>query len=162
MRPALPAAILRPHRSRLSLLALLVCALLALQVSVGSPEATAATARERALVRLINKARHRKGRDPLKIQPKLVRLARRHTRKMVRKGELFHNRRLSSDLNALGLSWSTAGENVGRATSVKTLHRAFMDSVLHRRNNLNGAFKKVGVGIVVASGIFWATVVFVG
>ena len=77
---------------------------------------------------------------------------------MASKGTIFHTSNLAYLLR--NFSWTWAGENVGMGPTIDTLHRAFMASLHHRQNNLNGRFHRVGVGVVWKNGIAFITVDF--
>jgi len=49
-------------------------------------------------------------------------------------------------MKSLGISFSTAGENIAMNSSVKGAHDAFMNSSGHRANILNKSFSKLGLG----------------
>jgi len=53
-----------------------------------------------------------------------------------------------SRVNTSGLpKWCSVGENVGMASSIETLHAAWMRSANHKANIL-GNFNRVGTGVV--------------
>jgi uncharacterized protein YkwD len=113
---------------------------------------------ERGFARKMNKVRRRKGRGRLSLDPELSRAARVHTSEMIRRNTLYHtsNRKLRRRV----VGWSTLGENVGLGGSVRSLHRAFMNSAHHRSNVLYGSFRHAGVGVRKRSGRMWVTVIF--
>jgi uncharacterized protein YkwD len=91
----------------------------------------------------------------LKVDDRLSDIARRHTKKMVAQGQLFH-----SDLNRILRSTiSSAGENVGMAGSLEEMLAAFMASPPHAQNIL-GRYTRTGVGMVRADGRIWVTQIF--
>jgi uncharacterized protein YkwD len=47
-----------------------------------------------------------------------------------------------------GITYKTAGENLGINTSVSAAEKAFMNSSGHRANILNSAYTEVGIGVV--------------
>lgn len=89
-------------------------------------------------------------------------LARRHSLKMARRGNLFH----TSDPAGYylkGIKWRTWGENVGMTGgSIAELQRTFMQSYYHRLNVLNRDFRRVAIGTVRRDGLLWVTVFFYG
>lgn len=113
---------------------------------------------ERGFARKMNKARVNNGLGKLSLDPELSKVARVHTNEMIRKNELHHTS--SSDLRERVTQWVILGENVGVGGSVKSLHKAFMNSPGHRDNILHLAYKHVGVGVRVADGRMWVTVIF--
>lgn len=129
-------------------------------VSPGPLPALRAAQTERLLRSLINSERVSANRRGLRMQKKLIRVARRHSGRMASAGSIYHNPNLAGNLRRL--SWSIAGENVGVGNSIETLHAAFMDSPAHRDNVLRPQFRRVGVGVRSSGGRLWVTVVFVG
>lgn len=113
---------------------------------------------ERGFARKMNKVRRRKGRRGVKLDPELSRVARVHTRDMVRRRTLYHTS--NSDLRRRVVGWSTLGENVGVGNTVRSLHKAFMRSTYHRANILYRRFRHSGVGVRKKHGRMWVTVVF--
>lgn len=115
---------------------------------------------ERAFARKTNKARGNHNVAKLRLDPELSRVARKQTRRMVRKDLLHHT---SSD--ALGrrvTNWVSLGENVGVGGTVSSLQKAFMDSTGHRHNILNSSYRYVGIDALKKDGRLWVTVIFEG
>lgn len=110
------------------------------------------------MMHLINVARHRAHRPGLHFSAALSNLARNHSALMARDGSIFHTGNLAYQLRHF--HWSIAGENVGMGPTMDALHRAFMLSAPHRRNNLDKRFHRVGVGVVWRGGIAFITVEF--
>jgi uncharacterized protein YkwD len=79
---------------------------------------------------------------------------------MADEGSIFHHSCLSCLVS--GWEWEVVGENVGVGATVRSVHRALMDSRSHRRNILSRAFDKVGVGVVRSGGRIWVTEIFLG
>jgi len=122
--------------------------------------AEATTEDGRAMRRKINRARVVRGKPRLRLNERLSTVAQRHAQKMAATDSLHHNSNLARDLSSM--SWSILGENVGVGATVRSLHRAFMNSRPHRKNILRRSFRKVGVGTVFQDGRLWVTVVFSG
>ncbi len=152
------AAPVRPRA--LWLVALLLTSLLVLMLLPSRPAHAAVAPPERSFRYLMNGERAKRARPRLRMNRRLVNVARTQSREMASSGAIYHNPDLASDLS--GVSWSVAGENVGVGNSVESLHQAFMDSAGHRKNVLRRSFRKVGVGVVAADGRIWVTVVFAG
>jgi uncharacterized protein YkwD len=167
-------------RSRIPLLALLILALAALLIPAGSAAARkhgrhvvgacsashadvrAATIRRARLATLclLNRVRARHGLAPFRLDPKLSRAARRHSRDMVRHRYFAHDSRngrspfermRATRYVPRGASW-WLGENIGWGSGSlaepASLVRAWMHSPPHRANILNGRFRDIGIGIV--------------
>jgi uncharacterized protein YkwD len=139
---------------------LLVCALLISGVATDHARAAAARPRRQEMLALTNEARAEHGRDALSLNERLSRYATRHSREMAKDGCLFHTPDLASRLR--GLHWSIGGENVGYASSLRDLQRAFMASKPHRRNILREQFEHAAIGVVQSDGNLWVTVIFYG
>lgn len=115
---------------------------------------------ETLALKLVNEARTVHGLKPVKRAGLLTLLARRHSKKMARQGDLFHND-LGAQLLDAHTRWSYWGQNVGVAPAgeVKGLHYAFMRSTDHRANIL-GRFRLAGIGIHQREGLMWMTANF--
>jgi len=122
--------------------------------------ATATTRAEENLFGLINKARANHDRPRLRLSQSLSRKAHRHSARMAEKGSIFHHSCLACVVSSY--EWTVAGENVGVGASIRSVHRAFMDSRPHRRNILYRGFERVGVGVVKSGGRVWITEIFLG
>jgi uncharacterized protein YkwD len=140
------------------LTAALVSLLLATLVPITSASAACYSPgkRERRFASLINVARS--GVQDLRLDPELSKVAKVHTRAMVKENSLFHTP--SDTLRRRVTNWTTLGENVGVGSTVESLHEAFMNSPAHRDNILYGSFRHVGVGVMREDGRMWVTVIF--
>ena len=113
------------------------------------------------LFRATNESRRRFGLPMLRLNRELSLIARRHSRTMARRRELFHTVDIDSYLR--GIAWHTWGENVGYTPwRVASVERAFMDSPIHREHILNRAFSQVAIGSVRVDDTLWVTVFFYG
>jgi len=111
---------------------------------------------EKQMMRKINRARTRRDRRALKPSKAVGYQARKHSREMRSSGELFHSE-LGETLG--DLSWSVAGETVGRGGSMKDIFRAFMHSPPHKKVLMMGKFRRMGVGVVrTRDGVRYVTV----
>jgi uncharacterized protein YkwD len=129
----------------------------------GGPAASpaeATTTAEENLFALTNQARTRRDRPRLQLSQSLSRKAHRHSGRMADKGSIFHHSCLSCLVSSW--DWDALGENVGVGGTVRSVHRALMDSRSHRRNILSRSFTKVGVGVVRSGGRVWVTEIFLG
>jgi uncharacterized protein YkwD len=124
------------------------------------PASAASTARSQMLG-LTNKSRVSHGVRKLKLNPRLSRVAARHSRAMASKKSLFHSTNIPHVLRSV--RWSSWGENVGMTTGdLEGLQGAFMRSLMHRKNILNRRFTHVGIGVAKANGTYWVTLIFYG
>jgi uncharacterized protein YkwD len=139
---------------------LLFSSVLVGSISVASPASATTTLSpsEWRMVYLINKARIAAHEPTLKVSTALSGLARVHSGLMAAKSSIFHTYNLGYVLRSF--SWSLAGENVGMGPTIDLLHKAFMLSPLHRRNNLDPRFHRIGVGVVWKNGVAFITVDF--
>ena len=139
------------------LTAIFASALLASLIPTGTASAAcySPNTAERGFARLINVAR---GSNDLRLDPELSKVAKVHTREMVRKNSLFHS--TSTQLRSRITNWSSLGENVGVGSSVTSLHQAFMNSTAHKANIVEPSFRHVGVGVIKKDGRMWVTVIF--
>lgn len=120
--------------------------------------ATVARARDATLC-LLNRVRSRHGLRPLRLNHKLARVARLHSRDMVRRRYFDHNslngatpfqRIMRTHYVPPNSSWSL-GENIGWGGGGRAdpaaLVRMWMHSAGHRANILSGSFRDIGIGI---------------
>jgi uncharacterized protein YkwD len=125
--------------------------------------ASASQASKRALVRatlcVLNKARARHHLRPLRLNRKLSRAARRHSRAMARHkffshsslgGASFVDRIRSTGYLSGARSWYV-GENIaygsGSRSSPRSIGTAWMNSPPHRANILSSSFRQIGIGL---------------
>lgn len=113
---------------------------------------------EKKFARKANAARGQVGVGKMRIDPELSKVARKHTKEMIRANDLFHS--TSEQLRNRVTNWTLLGENVGVGSSVDSLHTAFMNSPAHAANILNASYKYHGVGVIKANGRMWVTVIF--
>jgi uncharacterized protein YkwD len=146
---------------RQAALVFLLAAVLLASGIVTDPAPAGATVPPRGeMFRLTNDDREAKDRRELRLNEKLSRYARRHSRAMAERSELFHTPDLAAKLK--GLHWTIGGENVGVGADLPSLESAFMASTPHRRNILRRGFAKTAIGVVESGGRFWVTVIFYG
>ena len=109
-------------------------------------------AAEEQLLALVNQERERAGLAPLELAPDLVPVGHAHAIEMFTLGYFAHESPVTGDpfdrIDAAGIEYRTAGENLAFAPDVLTAHRGLMNSPGHRANILNPEFGGVGIGIV--------------
>jgi len=122
------------------------------------------TSEEKQLIDLINQERVARGLKPLQIDMTLVQLAKEKSHEMAATGEVAHYARskFHSLLDAAGVQYKLAGENLAKAASLTRVHNGLMNSSGHRANILSSAYTHVGVGIVKYGTMYYATEIFVG
>jgi len=132
---------------------------LSIGASFAPVAADAAISPEARFVQLINQERADAGLSPLRSVSALATVAERHSERMRRDADIYHNSNLANEITG---RWTGAGENVGVGFDVDNLHAAFMASHDHRVNIMRARFDDIGLGVVVdASGEVYVTEVFV-
>ena len=106
----------------------------------------------------LNKVRAARELGGLRLDPELSRVARSHTKAMVRARALFHTS--PEKLATRVTNWLVLGENVGKGGGVRRIVRRMMNSEAHAANVLEPAFVHIGVGTTHAAGRLWVTVTF--
>ena len=139
-------------------LAFFVAVGVALGVASVVPASAAEEATESQFVSLTNSSRASSGAGRLSVDGELTAIARRWSAKMAADNRLAHNPNLSREVTQ---DWAKLGENVGVGDNADQIHQAFMNSPAHRANILDGAFTRVGIGVVRGGdGRIWVTEVF--
>jgi uncharacterized protein YkwD len=109
--------------------------------------------------------------QPLRWNENLAAVARAHSRDMLEQGYFDHvdpeGRNVSTRVDAAGIPWRAAGENIAIYGTILGAEGAFMNEPRfqhnHRFNILNPNFTDVGIGIVQgANGSLYVTQDFVG
>jgi uncharacterized protein YkwD len=153
------------RRSRVVTLAL------ALMLALGLFQAPAASAEggyRLKLLRLLNASREKHGLKALRPDASFNKDASHHTRRMLRRNQLFDPNDLARMLS--DEPWEEIGASVvGCASTLKDLHRALMRHRPHREILLHPDTRRVGIGVVKTEttnachrGWFWATELFYG
>lgn len=158
-----------PSTRRRGALALALLTTLALGLgTVQAPPASAGDGYRAKLLRMLNRARERHDLKALELNTKLSRDARKHTRRMIREDRVFDPPDLQHILAPY--PWSKLGASVvGCASTVKRLHRAWMNSDHHREILLHPDLRKVGIGPILnddengcGRGSIWGTQLLYG
>jgi len=107
---------------------------------------------ETELLALMNLERKRAGVPPLTVDPRLVEVARAHSREMLALGYFEHVSPVAGApemrLKTAGIYANRSGENIAYAPSVTDAHAGLMSSDSHRRNILDPLFTRVGIGTI--------------
>lgn len=133
---------------------LLVLATLVTGAATARPAAASTVAN--TFTRMLNQERASRGVPRLATRGALVTVARAQARRMAGRNTLYHNPNLTKDVH----NYSWVGENVGYGSKASTVHKAFMNSPLHRDNILDRDFTEIGIGAVVRDGRVWVAQVF--
>jgi uncharacterized protein YkwD len=125
------------------------------------------TADQQKAISLMNADRAAYGLPPLGIDSKLVALAQSYAQDMVNRNFFSHTNPEGQSpfdrMQAAGISYQYAGENIAINTSVSGAENAFMNSPGHRANILDANYDKVGIGVVhAADGMVYVAQEFVG
>lgn len=139
----------RPASTVLALLFIFTLLLIA-PVNAGGLE-------EAKLGNLLNAERTKRGLAPLPSDASLLAVARNHSALMARRGRIFHNSQLASQVSG----WIAIGENVGRGATAEVVHQAFMASGAHRAQILTPGYNGFAVGTATSGGDIWVTEIFV-
>ncbi len=110
---------------------------------------------EACFIRKINRTRDRHGLNWLAWDKQLGYVARRHARQMAAQRSVYHDPNMGNEVTR----WRTLGQNTGRGSSCRSLHRAFMRSSSHRRN-VFGNWRFVGVGVEHGGGRVYVQQIF--
>lgn len=107
---------------------------------------------EAEMLEMVNEERLQRGMKPLKPDPEMTVVARKHSRDMFARGYFAH---LSPEgkspfdrMSAENVQFLTAGENLALAQTLKLAHNGLMNSPGHRANILNPAYGRLGIGIL--------------
>ncbi len=123
-------------------------AFLQLPYKVADPQPNPAA--EEEMLRLVNEERHKAGLQPLVMDEALRQVARAHSRDMFQRGYFSHYTPEHASpfdrMQAAGIRYLTAGENLALAPTIQAAHRGLMNSPGHRANILSPAFRRVGIG----------------
>ncbi|MGZ8786261.1 MAG: CAP domain-containing protein, partial [Acidimicrobiia bacterium] len=108
---------------------------------------------------LINQERAAVGAQQLTLRDDLVQIAAEHSAWMASTGVFEHRDDLRAGVTG---PWTTIGENIAYGWSVTNIHRMFMESEGHCRNNLYAGFNRIGIEFATGgNGALYVTVVFV-
>lgn len=107
---------------------------------------------EEDMLRLVNKERLKNGIPPLMEDEDLRELARTYSEDMFLRGYFSHynleNQSPFDRMDAAGILYGYAGENLALAPSTDLAMQGLMNSPGHRANILNANFIKIGIGVM--------------
>jgi uncharacterized protein YkwD len=110
---------------------------------------------EHALIHWINHARAKAGLRPVAVASDLTSLAHRHAAHMAKIDRVYHDPLLGSEVHG----WRSLAEDVGSASRLVDLERAFLSSPSDRLNLRTAGFRQLGVGVSVRDGLLYVTVI---
>jgi len=115
-------------------------------------ELTTDSESEKKMLELVNKERVNRGIKPLVWDIDLSQVGRKHSEDMFKRGYFSHYSPEGADvgdrLAEAGIFYSFAGENLALAPDVSRAHIGLMNSQGHKRNILDPAFAKIGIGAI--------------
>jgi uncharacterized protein YkwD len=107
---------------------------------------------EAQMLELVNKERTSRGLNPLKADPEMAVVARKHSVDMFARSYFSHYTPEGLDpfdrMHRDHLRFLTAGENLALAQTLSIAHTGLMNSPGHRANILNPSFGRVGIGVL--------------
>ncbi len=109
---------------------------------------------ESRTLRLINKAREAKGLKPVRLDPRLWRAARRHTRDMLRRQYFAHGAtsdRLARYIHGGGVIGETLAWGSGSYASPASTVQAWLHSPPHRAILLSPTYREAGIAVLPGS-----------
>jgi uncharacterized protein YkwD len=108
------------------------------------------THRAASLLCVMNEARASYGLRPLRLDPRLVRAARRQSHRMLVVPSLFHGN-FAQRIRRVGVRAPRVGENLawgsGPLASARSIVNIWLSSPEHRANLLHAGYRTVGVGV---------------
>ncbi len=120
-----------------------------------SAPGTGVRAEEARMLELINQERARAGVPPLALHTRLSEVARLKSEDMVKHDYFAHQSPTYGSpfemMRSFGITYSLAGENLARVSTVDRAHAALMNSSGHRANILNANYTHIGIGMVQGS-----------
>ena len=119
--------------------------------SQAAPAASAPTNDEQQMLNMLNQSRKENNLPPLTVDPDLTRLARMKSQDMIDKDYFSHYSPTYGSpfdmMDANGVAYQTAGENIAENDSVTDAENRLMQSSGHRQNILNQEYTHIGIGI---------------
>src|SRR3989344_3014227 len=107
---------------------------------------------EQEMFILVNHERELAGAKALVWDENLAKVGRAHSRDMFEKGYFSHYSPEGEDVGDRllknGINYSYAGENLALAPNVQRAHTGLMNSTGHKRNILDPAFGRIGIGAI--------------
>ena len=107
---------------------------------------------EKKMFELVNVERAKAGVKALIWDEQRTTVGRKHSEDMFKKGYFCHyspeGRDVGDRLQEVGIDYTVAGENLALAPDVNRAHTGLMNSPGHKRNILDPAFNKVGIGVI--------------
>lgn len=116
-----------------------------------TPSQLISNVEEQKMLDLINSERSKVGLTPLKLDSKLMEVAKLKAEDMVKNNYFSHTSPTYGSpfdmMKKFGITFQTAAENLAGNSSVEAAHNALMLSEEHRKNILNSSYDYIGIGI---------------
>ncbi len=107
---------------------------------------------EKKMLEMVNEERAKHGLKPLKEDPEMKVVARKHSADMFARGYFSHHTPEGKDpfdrMRAENVRFLTAGENLSLARTLNMAHDGLMNSPGHRANILRPSYGRVGIGVL--------------
>lgn len=107
---------------------------------------------EAEMLVLVNEERTKVKLAPVVADPEMTRVARAHSTDMFSRGYFSHYTPEKKDpfdrMKKAGIKFTSAGENLALGRTLKICHEGLMNSLGHRANILNPAYRRLGIGIM--------------
>ncbi len=124
------------------------------KLGFSTPSTSTDKTSETVMLEALNKERAKVGSSPLVQEDNIRQIARDYSKDMINRNYFCHyspeGKDVGDRLSESNVSYATAGENLAFAPNVSTAHAGLMNSPGHKRNILDPAFRKVGIGVVDA------------
>lgn len=115
-------------------------------------DVTIDTAAETTMLALVNSERTKQGQKPLSLSIPLQNLARKYGADLFARGYFSHYNPEGQSpfdrMQAAGITFLAAGENLALAPNVQIAHTGLMNSPGHRANILSKGFSHIGIGAI--------------
>lgn len=125
-----------------------------LDVAAEPNQLTVDAASEQQMVELVNEERVKQGLSALRLEENLAIVARNHSRDMFERRYFSHYSPERHDVGYRaregGVEYTLIGENLAYAPDVTTAHAGLMNSDGHRKNILDPAWSRIGIGVIDA------------
>ncbi|MBI3956350.1 CvpA family protein [Candidatus Gottesmanbacteria bacterium] len=123
-----------------------------LEVSPEPGQLTIDPGSEAQMIERVNRERAKEGLPTLRVEETLTAVARGHSRDMFERRYFAHyspeGRDVGYRARQEGLEYALIGENLAYAPDVELAHSGFMNSEGHRRNILDPAWTRIGIGVI--------------
>lgn len=107
---------------------------------------------EAKMLVMVNEERAKQGLKPLRADPELTEVARKHSKDMFARGYFAHvspeGKSAVDRIREAGVRFLTAGENLALGQTLAICHQGLMNSPGHRANILHPSYGRLGIGVL--------------